>query len=256
MSAEVLVEQRGSALWLTINREARRNALNENVLETLRSAVIQAEDQPEIRSLVLTGAGEKAFCAGADLASGAKVFGAKYNEPTTDFGRLARAVARSRLPLIGRVNGACVAGGMSLLGLCDIAIASENAKFGLPETGVGVFPLQVYVHYRHLMAPRHFAELAFTGEYIDAHRAWQIGLVNRTVPVPELDAEVVRYTDLIAAKSGVAIKRGRQAMVAMQSMSFDEAMSFAESQIMIAALTDDAAEGIQAFVDKRKPNFG
>lgn len=255
MTLDVLVEERGQSVWIWINREERRNALNETVLESIRSAILEAESKPHIRAVVLSGKGEKAFCAGADLNQGAEVFGAKYNEQTTDFGRLARVVHRSRLPLIARVNGACVAGGMSLLGLCDLAIAADHAKFGLPETAVGVFPMQVYVHFRDLILPRHFAELAFLGDYMPAARAAEIGLINRAVPTAELDEAVMQYCQNLTDRSGIALKRGRAAMAAMQHMTFDQAMAFAESQIMVTALTDDAREGISAFVEKRKPKF-
>ena len=111
--------------------------------------------QPDIRAVVLTAVGEKAFCAGADLSRGTDVFTDGFDEPTTDFGRLARIARRLPVPLLGRINGDCVAGGMALLSLCDIAVAASHARFGLPEGKVGVFPMQVLVYLRRLIAPRH-----------------------------------------------------------------------------------------------------
>src|SRR5450631_2008553 len=151
----VIAERRGSALWITINRETRRNALNPEVISRIRAGIELAAASPELRAVVLTGAGEKAFCAGADLSKGADVFSPEgLDEPTTDFGRLARRVRELGIPIIARVNGACVAGGMGLMSLCDLAVAAEHAQFGLPEAKVGVFPMKVLVYLRRLIAPR------------------------------------------------------------------------------------------------------
>src|SRR5690606_18643039 len=132
----VLVEVRGSALWITINRPERRNAINESVIEGIKAGVQQAAADPAIRAIVLTGTGDKAFCAGGDLQQGTSVFGDLIDEPTTDFGRLARVVRRIGIPMIARINGACVAGGMALMSLCDLVVAADHARFGLPETKV------------------------------------------------------------------------------------------------------------------------
>ena len=144
--APVLVEMRGTTLWITINRAERRNALNPQVIAGIHAAMVSASANPSLRAMVLTGAGEKAFCAGADLTEGTAVFAAAANEPTTDFGRLARVVQQIGIPIVARINGACVAGGMGLLSLCDLAIAADHARFGLPEVKVGVFPMQVLVY--------------------------------------------------------------------------------------------------------------
>jgi enoyl-CoA hydratase/carnithine racemase len=251
----VLSERRGAAQWVTINREERRNALNTEVVDGIREAVLAAAADPAVRAIVLTGAGGKAFCAGADLQTGTGVFTLGLDEPMTDFGRLARAVREIGVPLIARVNGACVAGGFGMLGICDLAIAAEHARFGLPETKVGVFPMQVLVYLRHLVGARHLNELCLTGELIDAARAREIGLVNQVVPAAELDAAVEAMVARIAAGSPVAVKRGKYAIAAMQSMAFAEALSFAETQIAVASRTADAAEGLAAFTEKRKPRW-
>ena len=165
--APLLIERRGPALWLTINREARRNAMNPAVLDGIHHAVTLAA-RDGTRAIVLTGAGDKAFCAGADLSVGTDTFTRSLDEPTTDFGRLARAVRESSVPMIARVNGACVAGGMGLLGLCDLAVAVDHARFGLPEIKVGVFAFQVLVYLRNTLSARHINELCLTADLIDA----------------------------------------------------------------------------------------
>jgi enoyl-CoA hydratase/carnithine racemase len=250
---DILAERRGPSLWLTINREERRNAINPEVIEGLHRAL--RDLAPDIRAIVLTGAGAKAFCAGADLGGGSGAFAAAADEPTTDFGRLARTVRALGVPMIGRVNGACVAGGMGLLGLCDLAVSADHARFGLPETKVGVFPMQVLVYLRGQIHQRHINELCLTADLVDAARAREMGLVNAVVPMEALDAEVDRLVARIAAGSPMALRRGKLAIAAMQMMAFPEALAFAEAQIALASRSSDAAEGIAAFNEKRPPRW-
>jgi enoyl-CoA hydratase/carnithine racemase len=252
---DVRLERKGDVLWIWIDREARRNALNPQVLAGIEDAVRTAEADPDIRALVLTGVGEKAFCAGADLSKGASTFNAAPDEPTTDFGRLARRVRMLGVPLIARVNGACVAGGFGLLGLCDLVIAADHARFGLPEVKVGVFPMQVLVFLRATMHARHINELCLTGDLISAARAAEMGVVNQVVPMAELDTAVEAMLAKLRAASPAAVRRGKQAIFAMEAMTFNEAMPFAEAQIALASRTSDAAEGLAAFNEKRKPRW-
>ena len=125
---DLLTERRGAALWITISREERRNAMNKAVLAGLQDAIANLD--PAIRAVVLTGAGRKAFCAGADLSDGAATFTLGLDEPTTDFGQLARRVRELGVPLIGRINGDCVAGGMALMGLCDLIVVAGRPSMG------------------------------------------------------------------------------------------------------------------------------
>jgi enoyl-CoA hydratase/carnithine racemase len=252
-SADLRVERKDDVLWIWIDREARRNALNPAVLAGIEAAVRSTRDDPGIRAIVLTGTGHKAFCAGADLSQGTGTFQASPDEPTTDFGRLARVVRMAGIPLIARVNGACVAGGMAILGLCDLVIAADHARFGLPEAKVGVFPMQVLVFLRATMHARHINELCLTGELISATRAAEMGLVNEIAPAGELDARVAALLAKIRQGSPAAIRRGKQAIFAMEMMAFNEAIAFAEAQIALCSGSADAQEGLAAFTAKRKP---
>lgn len=251
----LLVERRGNALWVTINREERRNALNGEVIAGIHAAVNQAHSDATLRAIVLTGSGQKAFCAGADLSKGTGVFADGLDEPTTDFGRLARAVRELGLPVIGRINGDCVAGGMGLMALCDLVISSDRARFGLPEGKVGVFPMQVLVYLRRMIHPRHVNELCLTGELINAQRAMTMGIANEVVTYDELDARVTALIERMSAMSPVALRRGKFAIATMESMEFHEAIAFAETQITLASRTEDAREGLEAFNEKRKPRW-
>lgn len=255
MTEPVLTERRGAALWITINRPDRRNAINNAVITGLHAGLQRARDETGVRVVVLTGAGDKAFCAGGDLQQGTSVFDDDASEPTTDFGRLARFVQSMPIPMVARINGACVAGGTGLMALCDIAVAADHARFGLPEARVGVFPFQVHVYFRRLLLPRHMAELALLGELIDAQRAREMGLVNYVTPAADLDAKVEWVCQKLALNSPAAVRRGKYAIAAMQDMAFHEALAFAEGQIMLAAAAPDAAEGLAAFNDKRRPRW-
>jgi len=254
-NVQVKVEIRERTLWITINRAERRNALNPQVIAAIHGAMLAASTDTSLRAIVVTGSGEKAFCAGADLTEGTDVFAAAADEPTTDFGRLARVVRQLGIPVIARVNGACVAGGIGLLSLCDLAIAADHARFGLPEVKVGIFPMQVLVYLRRTVAQLHLNYLCLTGELIPAAQALRIGLVNEVVPYAELDVRISALLELLAKGSTAAVRRGKYAMHALESMSFDAALAFAESQIALVTQTNDAREGLAAFKDKRAPTW-
>ena len=248
---DVLTEQRGTAFWITINREERRNAINPDVIFGIRDGIRAALETEGVRAIVLTGAGDKAFCAGGDLKRGTGNFTMGLDQPQTDFGLLARTVRECWLPIVARVNGACVAGGMGLMALADLAVAADHARFGLPEARVGVFPMQVLVYLRQLVGVRHLNELCLTGALIDAPRAREIGLVNQVVPAAELDDATGRLLGSLAQMSPVALRRGKHAIAVMETMPFEQALSYAEAQIGLASRTDDAEEGLAAFNEKR-----
>jgi enoyl-CoA hydratase/carnithine racemase len=252
---EIRTEQRGRALWITIDREDRRNAINKAVIAGIESAIIEAQSNPYTRAIVLTGVGRKAFCAGADLTGGTGTFILGLDEPMTDFGKLARLVRTTGLPIIGRINGDCVAGGMGLMSLCDLVVVADHARFGLPEARVGVFPMQVLVYLRQMIGARHINEMCLTGELISAARAADIGIANYVVPFDELDSRVDALVARLGEMSPVALRRGKYAIAAMQNMAFPEALAFAEQAIAVTSLTADAAEGIAAFNERRKPSW-
>ncbi len=142
-----------------------------------------------------------------------------------------------------------------MLAMCDLAVAADHARFGLPEAKVGVFPMQVLVYLRHLVAPRHVNELCFMGDLVDAARAREMGLVNAVVSADELDGHVAAMVERIAACSPRAIHRGRVAIHGMEGMAFHAALSYAETQITVAASTPDAREGLAAFNERRSPQW-
>jgi enoyl-CoA hydratase/carnithine racemase len=250
MSEDLLTEVRDGVIYLTINREDRRNAMNPAVLDGISAALDRADTDASIRCMVLTGAGQKAFCAGADLQTG-KSFVFDYSKPYLGFADLLRKTRRAPVPLIAAVNGACMAGGMGLMAMCEFVIASEHAIFGLPEVKVGIFPAQVMAVLQHRVPEAILNEMCLTGEPISAERAHQVGFVNYVTN--DLNAKVEWLVQRIVDKSPTAIRRGLYTMKAMKAMSFEESITFVESQIGLMALTNDAKEGQLAFREKRKP---
>jgi enoyl-CoA hydratase/carnithine racemase len=251
-SPDLRVEQRGPVLWLTIQREERRNAMSHAVLAGMAQAIDMAQGNPQLRAIVITGAGSKAFCAGADLQS-AQAFVTDYSQPHASLAQLLRRVRAGNLPLVARVNGACMAGGMGLLAMCDMAVAARHAVFGLPEVKVGVFPAQVLSALQHLVPRRRLAEMCLTGEPLTSEQALQYGLVNYVDD--DVDARLEWLLQRMLDKSPAAIRRGLYTMKHIESMTFEESVAFTESQIALFTLTDDAKEGQQAFREKRKPQW-
>ena len=249
---DLLVQQRGAVLWLTIAREERRNAMSHAVLAGMAEAIDAAQAQRDLRAIVITGAGSKAFCAGADLQS-AQAFTTDYSQPQGHLAQLLRRARASNLPLVARVNGACMAGGMGLLSMCDLAVAASHAVFGLPEVKVGVFPAQVLTVLQHLVPRRKLAEMCLTGEPLTSAEALQYGLVNYVAD--DVDAKLDWLLGRMLDKSPAAIRRGLYTMKGIETMAFEESMAFTESQIALFTLTEDAKEGQQAFQQKRKPEW-
>jgi enoyl-CoA hydratase/carnithine racemase len=254
-NTSVLIEKRGAALWISINRPEKRNAINADVIAGISRGYRMAHDDADVRVIVLTGAGEKAFCAGADLQNTGGAFAQDFSKPNVEFADLLRQSQNATKPAIARLNGVCMAGGMGLLCMTDMAVASDHAVFGLPEVKVGVFPMQV-LSLLQSIAPRRFVnEWAITGEPFDAKTALAAGLLNYVVPQAELDAKVDWLIGRITDKSPTAIRRGKAALRAIESMSFDEAIAHTEGQIAILANTEDAREGLAAFNERRPPRW-
>lgn len=251
---EVRVERRGPALWITIDRPARRNALTDIVLQGIARGYELAQTDQEVRVIVLTGAGDKAFCAGADLEPG-RNFAFDHARPTTAYADLARLARSARVPSIARVNGACLAGGMGLLAMTDLAVAASTAVFGLPEVRVGLFPMQACALLQNLVPRRLLREWSLCGDRFDAATALRAGLLNEVAAAEDLDATVQRLVARLTAGSPVAMRRGLWALRHMEDSTLDDALAFGEAQIGLAVLTEDAREGVAAFNEKRAPRW-
>lgn len=250
----VVGELRDQTYWIRINRPTVRNAVNDQVIGGIDRCFDEALVAGAL-AVVITGEGDRAFCAGGDLKPGASTFAFDHSVNGNPFARLLRRAATFDLPLVARVNGTCMAGGMGLMGMCDMVVSADHAMFGLPEVKVGLFPMQIASVLRHLIPPRLFREMCMTGEPIDADKALHAGLVNYVVPGNQLDAKTQWLIDRIVDKSPTANRRGRYALAAIAGMTFEQSIAFMEAQIGPLLLTDDTAEGFAAFREKRSPKW-
>jgi enoyl-CoA hydratase/carnithine racemase len=250
MPDEVRYEQRGAAAWLTIDREERRNALAPGTIDLLLAHLDRAEADPAVRAVCLTGAGEKVFCAGADLAA------AGGEGAASGPMRYARLLGRLRgfgKPLVARVNGHCLAGGLGPMLSCDVAVAREGIRIGVPEVTVGLFPMMVAALLLRDGLRKKVLELVYTGEPITAREAEAAGLLSRVVPDGELDAAVDRVLERIAAAAPRAVQLGRRALAEAEGLPQDEAVALLARRLGDVLATEDAAEGLSAFLERRPP---
>lgn len=249
---DLIIETRGDVIHLTINRETRRNAINNAVLDGISRGITLAHETPGIRAIVLTGTGDRAFCAGGDLQK-TDPFGVDFSQPGLRSADLFRQTRAARVPLIARINGACVAGGMGLMAMCHLAVARRGTTFGLPEAGVGVFPVQVLALIQNAVPRRRLMEMCLLGRPVTADEALAMGLI--TAVDDDVDAALEAMLEQLRRMSPAALRRGLYCLAEMESMPFAQALSFAESQLPLFTLTEDAREGIAAFQEKRQPDW-
>jgi len=253
---EVQFEVSDGIARLTINRPERRNALSWAVIDGLRSAVAEARSNSEVRVLVLSGAGERAFCAGADL--GGMRDDASYAEMHAARGELAALFEdlwTLGKPTIARVHGYCLAGGLGLALSCDLVVASNDAQFGTPEIDVGLWPYMITVPLCRSMPPKRALELMMTGRRITAAEADHIGFLNRVVERSALDETVDELAATLAAKSPSVMQLGRDSFYAVWDQSAADALKLLHPMLTVTTELDDAAEGIAAFMEKREPRW-
>lgn len=257
MTELVVLERRGAALWIKINREERRNALNESVARGIEAGLDAAEADPEVRAVVLTGAGDKAFCAGGDLqlqADGTP-FTIDAANPRHYVARLLRRMDSCRLPLIARVNGHALAGGFGLVCACDMAVARDDVMLGVSEVKVGLFPMMILPYLLRVLSYRRLMELCVTGEPITGREAVAESIVNYAVPAAELDAKLDWLLARVTDKSPTGIRLGKQSLAKIREMTTDSALEYAQFMLANMARTKDAQEGFAAFNQKRSPQW-
>ncbi|ODV42966.1 enoyl-CoA hydratase [Cupriavidus sp. UYMMa02A] len=253
MSESIIVERRDNALWLTLNRPDAHNALNRTMTAQLADAFRVAAGDDAIRAVVLTAAGDRTFCAGADLKgdAGSTFATGRAENPLVQVYRAMRACHK---PIIGRINGSALGGGLGLVSACDLALAAEHARFGTPEVKVGVFPMMITTYLiRQFRAP--LLGDGLLGESLSAAEAERYHLINRAVPAGELDRHVADVFARLEANSPNALRLGKQALDLMQDMSVDQTLAYAELMIERLAGSEEAREGMAAFAEKRKPRW-
>lgn len=248
-------ETRGRRATLTIDDEERRNPLTNVAMAELAEAVRTAGADDEVRVIVVTGAGDKTFSAGGDLAGGF------VDAPLADHaerGALAdlfRAMRRCPKPIIARVNGHAFGGGLGLVAASDLAICSEDASLGTPEISLGLWPMMITAVLKPLVPRRALLEMMLVGRRFDAAEAERLGLVNAVVAASDLDAAVDDLVDTLAAQSPAAIALGKEAFYAVEDMDIDTALDHLHLGLTAIATTEDAAEGVAAFLEKRPPEW-
>lgn len=256
MTEEVLIERRGPVQWITINREERRNAMNADVIARISEGISDAVENGA-RAIVLTGAGDRAFCAGADLTKGVKgfAFDVDFSHPRHYIVQLFKQLQDCPLPVIARVNGAAMAGGFGLLCACDMAIAADDIKIGTSESKIGLTPMMILPYMIRMLPPRKLQEMCITGEQFTAADGLEWGLFNYVVPREQLDEKLNWFLDRIVDKSPTAIRLGKQAYAATRDMDLRSALEYAQAMVPVMSSTEDAAEGLAAFQQKRKPEW-
>ncbi|MCD6203349.1 MAG: enoyl-CoA hydratase [Methanophagales archaeon] len=258
MGEEVLYakHEREGVAAITLNRERALNSLNTALLEKLRAALEDAESDGTVRSIVITGAGSRAFCAGADVKELKDKSQAEAKDLSLWFQDITNYMERLRKPIIARINGFCLGGGLELAMACDFRIASDNSIFGLPEVNLGIIPGGgATQRLTRLIGKTKAMEMLMTGEQIDAEEALRLGLVNRVVPANELDTAVNALLSELQAKSALTLGILKLVVNNGLKMSFERALSYEAECFGSALASRDAKEGLQAFIEKRKPEF-
>ena len=252
----VLYETGDGVATVTLNRPERRNALSTQLLGELLTALAAARDDPEVRVVILTGAGDKAFCAGADLGGIATGAGPiELHEERRGFVDVFLLITRLGKPVIGCSNGHALAGGFGLALTCDLLVAADTATFGTPEINVGLWPMMIMAIIGRNLPRKRAMELYMTGERIDAPTALSWGLVNRVVPLAEVRQAAWELARGLTEKSPLLMRLGRDAFFAIEDLDFDSALNVLHSQLTVLTLSEDAAEGTRAFLEKRAPRF-
>jgi enoyl-CoA hydratase len=252
----LIIKVEDSIGFLTVNRPAALNALNTAVLNELYKALQDIETDENIRVLVITGAGEKSFVAGADITELATLNALQGKYFVANGHRTMSALQKLPIPVIAAVNGFALGGGLELALACDFIYASEKAKFGLPEITLGLIPgFGGTQRLARIIGKNMAKELIFTGKMISADEAFQLGFVNKVIPSDQLMGEVVHTAKTIAAKGKVSLNAAKQAINQGLNVDLETACGIEIDAFGLCFASEDAREGTQAFLEKRKPQF-
>ena len=249
---DLIYRVKDKVAYVVINREAQRNSISPETVYLFLEYLDKAEADSDVRVVAVTGAGDKAFCSGADLGGG---MSGGENEAFRNYAGLLKRLAGFPKPTVAKVNGYCLAGGTGFMLACDIVIAKNTAKFGTPEVNVGLFPMMIGALIFRNVLRKKAMEMVLLGEKLTADSALEMGLITRSVPPEDLDDEVDRVLASLASKSPIGMKIGKEAFYHMGDMPFEKAVDYLSGKLAEVASTQDAVEGITAFIEKRAPNF-
>ena len=239
---------------ITLSYPERRNAIGPRMSNELLWALEDARDSADVRAVVLTGEGT-AFCAGGDFAEMTAGVAESKLAHKGDYSDLLLALTNSEKPVIAKVNGHAMGGGLGLVAASTFAVASTEAKLGTPEIDVGLFPMMIMAVLARHIPRRRLVEMMLLGEKLDASEAARLGLLNRTASPETLDAEVKKITDAITGKSPITVRLGLRAFAAQDDLDLETALPLLRDRLAECLATADAREGLTAFLQKRAPQW-
>jgi enoyl-CoA hydratase len=252
----IIYETSDAVATVTLNQPDTRNALSNELLAELIDAFEAARDDDAVRCVVLTSSHETVFSSGANLAGFAADVPLIHRHLGTErFPRLFRLIGTLGKPTICAANGHVLAGALGIALACDLIVAKEQATFGTPEINVGAFPFMIMALIYRNVPRKKTNELLLLGDRIDAREAERIGIVNKVVPADEFDAAVSAWAVKLASKSPLIMRLGKDAMYRQLDMPFEDALDYLRAQLSLAMSTEDIVEGVQAFFEKREPNW-
>jgi enoyl-CoA hydratase len=252
----MVYEKKGKVAAITINRPKVMNALNTQLAGEMRDALSDAEADENIRVIVITGAGDRAFCAGADIGELAVLGGIEARDFSLLAQSLTTQIERVRKPVVAKINGLCLGGGNEVAMSCDFRIASDKASFGQPEINLGIIPgMGGTQRLTRLIGRTKAIEMDMLGEMITAAEAHRLGLVNKVVPADELDKAVDELAEKLGSKGPVALGMVKLAVNNGMDMDLNRGLYYEAECFGAACGTEDAKEGTKAFMEKRKPEF-
>lgn len=253
----VLYELRTPAAWLTINRPDRRNALSDEVIEGLIAGLERGAEDAEARVVVITGAGDRAFCAGGDLTSTMAPQDGRVgqHERRGRIGDLLLGIGRHPKPVVARANGVALAGGFGLMMACDLVVASDDAEFGTPEINLGLWPFMISAVLKRNLPRKVALEMMMTGRRYSAEEAERWGMVNRVAPRANLDEAVEALVGELAGKSSLVLRLGKESFGRVDDMALEPALRYLNAMLTVDLESEDVVEGVSAFLEKRDPKW-
>ena len=255
VSSSVLYRTDGDIATITINRPDRRNSINPEVTGGIAESLDAAESDERVSAVVLTGAGDKAFCAGGDLGGMNSDGAVAQHFARGELGELFTQMRKSRLPIVARVNGHALAGGFGLMLACDLVVATDDAEMGTPEINLGLWPFMITAVIQRDLPRKLALELMLTGRRLSAEEAERWGLVNRVVHRSGLDGAVSELVGGLTSKSPLIAALGKRSFYRAEDMSFDESLDYLAGMLSVSLQSEDTVEGVTAFLEKRAPEW-
>jgi len=252
---DLVYKKENNRAYIIINREQQKNSISMKAVDFFLEYLDKAKNDDQVKVVCVTASGEKIFCSGADLAGGLSSGSDKNTKAFQNYARLLTKISQFPKPTVAKVNGHCMAGGTGFMLACDIVLARDNVKFGTPEVNVGLFPMMIGALIFRNVLRKKAMEMILLGEKLSADQAYEMGLVTRIYPPENFEEEVEKILKSLSLKSPIGMKIGKQAFNAIDTMPLEEAVNFLSEKLADVASTDDAVEGITAFIEKRAPKF-